>query len=135
MLRTICIGWYLIAIFLLNCSNRVLIPPEATVDDGIHLESKFKVGKVVFPNDTIALKAVVSEGNKWRLLRFFEKCRDENSVKVGFIGGSITEGASASSIEKRFSTLLCVGLKILFKNTNIIEVNAGVGATNSRFGW
>jgi lysophospholipase L1-like esterase len=89
---------------------------------------------VQFPNDSATQRAVVSMGNLWRFSRFVDKCRYEDSVSIGFMGASVTAGSLASDRAKRYTSLLCATFEHAYEGLCIVEVNAGVGATNSRFG-
>lgn len=97
-------------------------------------DTAFSVSGVAFPNDTVQERAVVSAGNNHRLHRFLAKCRAGGEVRVGFIGGSITRGAIATADENRYSSTFCRFLGNLFPGARVVELNAGIGATDSRFG-
>ncbi len=79
-------------------------------------------------------RAVVSEGSNGRLEAFLWKCRVGGDIRIGFLGGSVTAGAAASSPELRYSSRMCYFLGKIFPKAKIIEVNAGIGGTDSRFG-
>ncbi|MDI7275160.1 MAG: GDSL-type esterase/lipase family protein [Anaerolineae bacterium] len=55
------------------------------------------------------------------------------AVRIGFLGGSITEGAGATSRDRRYSTLLVQYLDSLYPSS-FVEINAGRGATDSLTG-
>jgi hypothetical protein len=95
----------------------------------------FAINGITFPNDSIFNRAVTDEGNNWRIHQFLSKCKTQQAVKIGFIGGSITAGAVVTSDTNRFSTLFCKSIASCFTNLNSVEeINAGIGATDSRFG-
>jgi hypothetical protein len=95
----------------------------------------FEVAGFTFPNDSIFSQSLISEGNNYRMQRFISKCKSRKTLKVGFIGGSITDGAGATSKSNRFSSLFCEHIKSCFSTIETIhEINAGIGATHSRFG-
>lgn len=79
-------------------------------------------------------EAVISEGNVSRLLKVFDKARRGESVTVGAIGGSITQGAHSTKKENQYIQHVGAWFKQYFKNDNITVVNAGIGATNSMYG-
>ncbi|HAJ79451.1 MAG TPA: hypothetical protein DCO75_06730 [Fibrobacteres bacterium] len=98
-------------------------------------DTSFVVAGVQFPDSAVYKRAVVSAGSNWRMSQFLNKCKTANSVTIGFIGGSITSGARATTNSLRFSSLLCTWLKKNFRNlTAVNEINAGIGGTDSRFG-
>jgi lysophospholipase L1-like esterase len=96
-------------------------------------DTSFTVESILFPTDSIMARSVIAAGDSFRLHRFLSKCRNENSVNIGFIGGSITIGALASSEDKRFSNIFCYMLNKIFPQLTINQVNAGISGTNSRF--
>ena len=53
---------------------------------------------------------------------------------IGFIGGSITEGAAASSYDKNYASLVTEWYKTQFPKTPVRCVNAGLGASSSNMG-
>lgn len=74
------------------------------------------------------------EGNLDRLFTVFDKARKGGNVVIGALGGSITEGASATSADKRYINLVYAWWKTTFPKANITLVNAGIGATASDYG-
>jgi len=105
--------------------NRTFIPWDTT----------FTISGINFPNDTIFSRSIVNLGSNYRLKSFIEKCQNTDTLRIGFLGGSITAGAISSRQEYRFSTRFCEALKKSFPNLkNVVELNAGIGATTSRFG-
>ena len=115
---------------LASCSN-----PLLSGTAGVPWDTTFTIGGIQFPNDSIAQRSVVSTGSLWRLKGFIQKCQTLRTVTIGFIGGSITAGALASKPDLRFSSLFCTYMYDCFPNLkNVNEINAGIGATNSRFG-
>jgi hypothetical protein len=113
-----------------SCTNPVT-PPQRILS----WDTTFIIGNIQFPNDSIYNRTVVSMGSLWRTHRFIDRCKSQPSVCIGFIGGSITKGAMASTPLKRYSSAFCSSLINLFPNLkNIREINAGISATGSRFG-
>ena len=98
-------------------------------------DTSFSISGMKFPNDSIYSRAVISSASNWRLYQFIQKCKTQDSIRVGFIGGSITWGAWSSSPALRYSSLFCASLQKCFPNLKqVFEINAGVSATPSRFG-
>jgi len=97
-------------------------------------DSVVTIGSATLNGDTLLNRAIVGSPNTWRLHRFFHKCSTLDEVRIGFIGGSVTYGAHASPFSNRYSSRFCRSLQDLFPNNDIKEINAGIGATRSRYG-
>ncbi|MBI4977573.1 MAG: carbohydrate binding domain-containing protein [Spirochaetes bacterium] len=78
-------------------------------------------------------RAVVSDGNVARIKRAFAKAA-AGKVTVGVIGGSITQGASASTADKRYAGHMLAWWKRNFPAAECTLINAGIGATGSDYG-
>ena len=78
--------------------------------------------------------ACVSWGNALRLRHALDRALSGETITVALIGGSITEGAGASSYKNCYASLVGEGLKQRY-GENINLINAGVGGTPSTFGW
>ena len=79
-------------------------------------------------------RSLVSSGDPARLERALAKARRAESVTVGVIGGSITQGAGASQPDKRYGERVAAWWRQTFPKTSIRFVNAGIGATGSDYG-
>ncbi len=124
----------LLFIFLSPCFYFCGNPVEP-INSIVPWDTSFVVGEIKFPNDTIYAWALTGFGSNWRMHQFLDKCKSQRTVNVGFIGGSITAGAGASAQNLRYSSLFCSAIKSSFPNLeNVVEINAGIGATDSRFG-
>lgn len=77
-------------------------------------------------------KGIVNRGNWLAIQRVFEKAKRGESVKLGFLGGSITQGSLASRQENCYASRVYQWWKEQFPNTSFI--NAGIGGTTSQFG-
>ncbi len=84
--------------------------------------------------DKMFSRAVVDSGNSSRIKRVFEKANRGEKITVGVIGGSITQGSSASKPENRWANLITKWWKESFPKAKIKLVNAGIGATDSLYG-
>ncbi|MGA2255668.1 MAG: SGNH/GDSL hydrolase family protein [Thermoguttaceae bacterium] len=73
-------------------------------------------------------------GNTARLQHVLARARHGDHVTVAVIGGSITQGARASSSEKNYGGVLAQWWRQTFPKANIELVNAGIGATGSNYG-
>ncbi len=77
---------------------------------------------------------ILNRGNLTRLKNFMNRAAKGERLTVGFIGGSITQGFAATEADKCYAARTVAWLRKLFPNTEFDYVNAGIGATNSRFG-
>lgn len=65
---------------------------------------------------------------------FKEFIGNREKINVGFLGGSITEGAGSSSNEFCYARMVCKRLGDIYKDTDFECINAGVGGTTSALG-
>lgn len=85
--------------------------------------------------DEICEDAIVSEGNPERLAHVMARASAGEEITVAYIGGSITNGSSASpQAEKCYAGLTQVWWENTFQDATINYVNAGIGATDSYIG-
>lgn len=77
-------------------------------------------------------RALVSMGDRERLLKVVEKAERGEEVVIGFIGGSITMGSGASRYENGYAYRVWKWWVERF-GENCRYVNAGIGATTSQF--
>lgn len=96
-------------------------------------DTVFQIDRLVFPDKRFFNDAFEQSGNQYRLKQFFAKAEKGQLLTIGFIGGSITEGSHADSIQGRYSTQFCRLLEKTFPKSDFNEINAGAGGTNSRF--
>ena len=79
--------------------------------------------------------SVVSRGNIDRIVSAMKKAqRRRAAITIGVIGGSITEGAGASTTAKRYADLMKQWWQAKFPSATINYINAGIGATGSYIG-
>jgi lysophospholipase L1-like esterase len=79
-------------------------------------------------------RSLVSVGDTIRLQQALAKTRRVETVTIAVIGGSITQGASASLPEKRYGDLVAAWWRRSFPKAKVEFVNAGLGATGSDYG-
>jgi len=96
-------------------------------------DTSFTVDHAVFPDTTIFTRSIVSKGNNSRLWRFLNKISSGTTVRIGFIGGSVTGGMGASSQLNDYPSLLCSFIGKIYPGCQIEQINASVGGTGSRF--
>ena len=82
----------------------------------------------------IVQRAVVDLGDTARLQAVLAKARRGEPVTVGVLGGSITQGASATAEENRYGNRMAKWWRDTFPKAQIEFVNAGIGATGSDIG-
>jgi lysophospholipase L1-like esterase len=107
--------------------------PIGSAGETMRWDTAFQVEDIAFPEAAVLARSVVEPGDARRLSAFYRKCRAREEVGIGFIGGSITEGALATRSAVRYSARLCGFLENAFPGLEVREINAGIGATDSRF--
>jgi lysophospholipase L1-like esterase len=85
-------------------------------------------------SEEMLASSVIDPGAGTGLARFVAKAKAGGEIRVAFIGGSITAGARAVDAAHRYSSLVCRRLAEEFPQSRFTEINAGIGATGSRFG-
>lgn len=81
--------------------------------------------------------SLITTGNNYRMKKAIEKAQNGEEVTVAYIGGSITEGASATSNFNSYAYLSYKYFKETFGKDggkNVKYVNAGMGGTPSALG-
>ncbi len=78
--------------------------------------------------------SLVSRGNRIRLAKVLRKAQKGESVTIGVIGGSITQGTGGGSEGKSYANLFKAWWEKEFPNSKLTFVNAGIGATGSMIG-
>ncbi len=82
----------------------------------------------------IKADGLVNRGNHARLKQCMRRAEAGDGLTVGFIGGSITQGAAASEDAFCYAARVAGWWKEKFPKTKLTYVNAGIGATTSQFG-
>ena len=106
----------------------------AVTADTLELETLRQDAGIPEVTEELLQRAVVSFGNRERLNRFFEKAERGESLTVGVLGGSITQGAACPDPAQRYHGVLLRYLQQEFPNSKFRLVNAGIGATASDYG-
>lgn len=81
--------------------------------------------------------SLITTGNNYRIKKVIDKARKGENVTIAYIGGSVTEGAGASTHDKSYTYQSYLYFKDRYgKNggDNIKYVNAGMGGTPSALG-
>lgn len=84
--------------------------------------------------DKMLEDALVSKGSNGRIQKVFAKLEAGETVNIGMIGGSITEGAGASKITESYADQVIAKLSAKYPKAKINYVNAGIGGTPSALG-
>ncbi|MBQ5317958.1 MAG: SGNH/GDSL hydrolase family protein [Oscillospiraceae bacterium] len=79
-------------------------------------------------------RAILNEGNLARLAAAMKKAQNGEAVTVGVIGGSITQGSSATNQNNCYASRFHQWWTNKFPSAEINFVNAGIGGTNSYLG-
>lgn len=77
-------------------------------------------------------KGIVNRGNWTRVQRVLHRAAKGETIRIGFIGGSITQGARSSTPETCYAFLVYRWFQQQFPTSEY--VNAGIGGTSSQFG-
>lgn len=78
-------------------------------------------------------RAVVNTGNTYALQELMKRAEAGEELTIGFIGGSITQGAGASNADKCYARLVFDWWSRTYPQASFRYVNAGIGATTSQF--
>lgn len=113
------------AMALLGCS----LTHPASPAPAVHVKSVVPAGQEV-----MFARSIVSMGDTARLERVLAKARRGEPLTLGFIGGSITEGALATSADKCWAARTAAWWRETFPQTKFTFINAGIGATGSDIG-
>ncbi len=79
-------------------------------------------------------RGILHRGNSMRMSRVMKRAMEGERIRVAFLGGSITAGAAATTAEGCYAYLVYSWWKERFPDAEIEYINAGVGATTSKFG-
>lgn len=79
-------------------------------------------------------RGIINIGNLARMKRVMEKATSGKEITIGFLGGSITAGAAATSPETCYAYRVFEWWERTFPRAECVYINAGVGATSSKFG-
>lgn len=79
-------------------------------------------------------KGAVNRGNWYRLKECMKRAQKGENTKVGFLGGSITQGSLSSTPETCYAYLVYDWWRKKFPKAEFTYINAGIGGTTSQFG-
>jgi lysophospholipase L1-like esterase len=84
--------------------------------------------------DEIVSRSQLSTGDLERLIDVFARADRGEPITLGVIGGSITQGAFASSAQNSYPGRLLTWWREKFPRSDIRMINAGIGGTGSMYG-
>ncbi len=119
--------------FSLNCSKNT--PTNSVVQNlaVANWDTSFAVAGCKFGEGSDVSASVLSTGDNARMRGFYDKMLNKSSLKIGFIGGSITAGTGANPIENSYANQLCSFMHKNYPDRYFTAINAGIGATSPRF--
>ena len=79
-------------------------------------------------------RSILYEGDTGRVASVIKKAMDGEDILIGYIGGSITQGSSATSASKKYADRFYAWFKETFPKAKVSMHNAGLGATDSLMG-
>lgn len=121
-----------ILIILVNCINNITEAAEPELISA-NWDTTFTVANFSFPDSNANNRSLIAFGNQERLKSFYSNLLINDTLRIGVIGGSITEGASATKSENSYGARLCKFLKNNYPDKHFSLIIAGIGATTSRF--
>lgn len=117
-----------------HCGNNPIIVPVTPSLTSVNWDTTFSISGNTFPDAAVNARSVVSAGNQERFKWLYARLLQADTLGIGVIGGSITQGALASLPGNSYASRLCEFLTKNFPGKCFSLINAGIGATNSRFG-
>lgn len=79
-------------------------------------------------------KGISNVGNLTKMKRLMERAEAGESLTIGFIGGSITQGSLAAAPENCYAHRVYEWWRSAFPKAEFTYVNGGIGGTTSQFG-
>ncbi|MGS1045738.1 SGNH/GDSL hydrolase family protein [Burkholderia glumae] len=79
-------------------------------------------------------RSIIQYGDDSRLWKVFRKAEAGKPIVIAAIGGSITQGAWATSPDKNYVSRVFGWWQATFPKSKMTLVNAGIGQTDSKFG-
>ncbi|MBQ9119845.1 MAG: SGNH/GDSL hydrolase family protein [Lachnospiraceae bacterium] len=78
-------------------------------------------------------RGIINTGNLYRFAKVMQRAKAGEKLKIGFIGGSITQGSLATQQDRCYAYLVYSWWKEQFAQAEFEYINAGIGATTSQF--
>ena len=77
---------------------------------------------------------IVFHGNTELIAKVLKKAENGQSVTLGYLGGSITQGSLSSTPDTCYAAMTTKWWREQYPNTKFTYVNGGIGGTTSQFG-
>lgn len=108
-------------------NERLTVKWAVITEDSMEIRTEF--------DDDFEETTVSAPGENFeRLVNCMERAMRGEALTIGFIGGSITQGARATTEENNYASLCFSWWKEQFPKAKLGFVNAGIGGTGSDFG-
>ncbi len=83
---------------------------------------------------TVCDRGIINYGNLFPIQKAMRKAMEGKTIRIGFIGGSITAGSLSGTPYTCYAYLVYNWWREKFPMSQVDYINAGIGATTSRFG-
>ena len=97
-------------------------------------ENSAQTWEGLMPEDSYEERAILRDKNLSRIDEVLKRAEAGEDLVIGFIGGSITMGSGASGSDKCYAARVFDWWETTFPQAHFTYVNAGIGATDSKFG-
>lgn len=104
---------------------------EILTEEGLKEVEELEIGAEPAADAKLAQASVVHAGSDALMMRAMKKAKEEGRLTIGFIGGSITQGASATASTRNYAALTAQWWRDKFPGAEISAINAGIGATGT----
>ena len=94
------------------------------------MQDIYDTGKKLNMSEAVLSKSLLAEGNMARVAAVMKRAQNGESIRLGVIGGSVTQG-SGSTAGNAYASVMLNWWKKTFPKATFTLVNAGIGATNS----
>jgi len=123
------------SILLSGCQDEARREPnQEAIGSAAANESEERQMDNRFSDDEMLAQSIANEGNEQRIIKAMRKALRKEKVTLGFIGGSITEGALSTSPDNSFVGLVGKWWRERFPDSQLEVINAGIGSTGSLIG-
>ena len=79
-------------------------------------------------------RGISNPGNLYRMKKLMKRAQEGESLNIGFLGGSITQGCLSSTPELCYAYRVFQWWEKTFPQADFHYINAGIGGTTSHFG-
>lgn len=96
-------------------------------------EGIFTKGTIMQEWKKVCDRGIINTGNLYRFAKVMQRAKAGEKLKIGFIGGSITQGSLATQPDRCYAYLVYSWWKEQYPQAEFTYINAGIGATTSQF--